>query len=128
MAKKIFLFLVLSLYLTGCSTTKMYEGPKKPNNELALFKPIGINIIEIDGKKVQRIKQSSVIGLNPGTHTFKATLHGSNLMYKMRSSVPQEVTVESEKGGRYALHGSVEPPSWKIIVNTEMSKALFFLP
>ena len=106
----------------------MYDGPEQPNSELALFKPVGINIIEIDGEKVQGIKQSSVLGLNPGTHTFKATLHGSNLEYKIRSSVPQVVTVESKKGGRYALHGSITSPSWEIIVNTEMSKALFFLP
>jgi len=69
------LFIILIVFLFSCAPVKLYEGPERPEQEIAILTSESHDapgsIYRVDDKK---IRQTGLIHLLPGTHSFMITM------------------------------------------------------
>jgi len=114
------LLLAYCLILAGCETTvRMYPGPARPSNEVAVLE-LGpdVGIFSIDGESfnVEKLKN---IELLPGTHAVKAVYFKapsqaaaggkqSSIAGGLQSEQPVHLVFQAVAGRTYMLIGSLE--------------------
>jgi hypothetical protein len=69
--------LLMALLLTGCVTTRVYDGPPLPASERAIVRadpavsaglPVQLRLRQVDGRDISM--QTSAVELAPGAHTL----------------------------------------------------------
>jgi hypothetical protein len=111
--------LALGTILVGCaSPVQLYEGPPKPDAEVAILaSPGNATILQIDGKGVDRLEK--LFALDPGPHVVlfrvrrtyrdfgadRATIEASSLTPQYTTHC--FVTFEMQAGHRYAVVSAI---------------------
>jgi hypothetical protein len=112
---RIALTLTVPVLLAGCAApVALYEGPPRPDEEVALLSAAGhATVLQIDGRNMDTMEQ--LFALEPGTHLILFRARRTHLEFgnrkgstEMGTANPQYtthcfVTLEMEAGHRYAL-------------------------
>ena len=112
--------LAIALFLCACATpVKLYEGPARPEGEIALLEaPGNATILQVDGREVDRL--DTLFALEPGPHVILFRVRRTHLDFgsrigtlEMGTHAPQYVTIcfvtaEMQAGHRYVVVGTIE--------------------
>ena len=104
--------------LIGCTTTRGYDGPAQPKNQVAVVKAHGVRFHRVNGKPVS--VSSSTVELLPGRNEIELTVDESNYVAGSEAklfSLPLAV----EAGKSYAVtgrRGNGRLCAWPIVPET----------
>jgi hypothetical protein len=103
-----------AVLLTAC-TTAFYDGPERPDNEVATIKSRNTYITTIDGKEATGIGGNEAkYKISPGRHTLAVALNnGSDDIIRRTSKVVKTVTFNAEAGQTYTTYSVLVPGNWK---------------
>lgn len=129
---RVFTITVLLVLLASCASTKQYEGPTRPPEEIAILEnttmtgPVVINQINGNFRGVGIVKQFEFV---PGTITLMVTYNPADKPNPGKidlecdtSYVP--VSFSAEAGRRYKIGYELEQAQWKVWVLDVESKKI----
>jgi hypothetical protein len=95
--------------LSACAPLLLYDGPPRPDNEVATIIPSTVEVTSIDGRKVPTDHAFKAL---PGVHAVVGYLHNSSSY----STQPLAVCFYARAGHRYQVWGedTVWPSSWHV--------------
>jgi hypothetical protein len=103
---------VVSVAIAGCATSRGYEGPQRPADEVAIVQgdlrfnagsPLSLVLRSVDGRPLNA--RYNGVELLPGEHTFIVDC----VLRETRVTTRHEVTAELDPGARYGFTADVEP-------------------
>ena len=101
--------------LTGCSTARMYDGPAKPKDQVAvLFRHANyVEILSVDGQRIPFLKRAKVLELLPGPHTveccFRSEYMGTGYASEPSTKGAVRLSFDAKAGYSYWLDSNVNP-------------------
>lgn len=108
---------VAAVVLSAC-TTVAYEGPKRPDSELATIESDRTMVVMIDGKKTPYSGGNyASFKVLPGERTLAANLNDHSAYPRARTSTqPQSVLFTAEAGRIYVTRPVYDGPYWRLEV------------
>ncbi|NRF69020.1 hypothetical protein HLB44_18665 [Aquincola sp. S2] len=99
--------------LTGC-TTVSYDGPRRPDSEVATLESERTSIATIDGARVPYSGGNfGVFKLLPGTHVIGVNLNdNSAYMSRRYSTAPLQIRFKFEPGRTYVTRPVYRSDQW----------------
>lgn len=88
--------------LSGCTTTRGYDGPAQPKDKVAVVKAHGVRFHRVNGKPVS--VSSAGVELLPGRNEIELTVDESNYVAGSDSKLFQ-LPLNVEAGKSYAVTG-----------------------
>lgn len=97
------LALPLALAATGCTTTKGYSGPTRPDDQLATVVAHGVTFESANGVRVGSF--SSKVEVPAGKNEFELTINPANFNDPDRPRRNYKLIMQAEAGKTYAITG-----------------------
>lgn len=120
------------MVLTGCSTARMYDGPTKSKDQVAvLFRHANfVKIESVDGQSIPLLKRARVLELLPGSHTVECNFRFEYMDTGYASAAGTNGAVrlnfDAKAGYTYWIDANVDPvkQEWhpKIIARPNQSE------
>jgi hypothetical protein len=116
--------------LTGCGTAKIYDGPARSKDQVAvLFRHANdVEILSVDGQRLSLLKRVKVLELLPGSHTieccFRSEYMGTGYASASSTKGTVRLSFEARPGYTYWVESNVNPfkEEWQPQVMSRPSK------
>jgi hypothetical protein len=103
------------LALTGCTTARMYRGPAKSQDQVAvLFRQANLVKVEsLDGQSIPLLKRAKTLELLPGPHTiecsFRLEYMGAGYASATSTNGLIHLSFDAKAGYTYWIDSNVNP-------------------